>query len=352
MSALRIGGGVSQKEVMFFTSRLAIMLETGTNLTTSLKSLVEQTGNPRFQAVLQQVVQDIVGGRTFSAALARHPRVFSQVFVSMVRAGELGGFLDEMLNRVHQFQKLKQELRSKVLTALAYPVVLGVMSVGVVLFMVVYVLPRMTSVFEGKEDILPTITKAVLGVSQGFLTWWPAVVGGVAVMVGGFAAWIHTEGGRRLFDKIKISLPLVGPLCRLLYCSRMLRTMGVMLESGIPLLDGVDVTRGTIGNTAYAAFLDQVEARVREGKTLSDPFAHTGLFDPIVRQMVQTAEATGSTGMVMLRMADHYDEEMTVRLKGLTALLEPAIVVAMGGVVGVIALALFLPLFRLSSAVG
>jgi len=349
---LGFGGGVSGKEVMFFTSQLAIMLETGTNLTTSLRAIGEQCSNPRMKKTLEQVLGDVTGGKTFSASLARHPKVFSPIFVSMVRAGELGGFLTEMLNRLHEFQKLKQELRSKIATALAYPVVLAVMSLGVVVFMVTYVLPRMTQVFEGKEEILPAITKIVLATSRGFITWWPAIIGCLVAAVGGFLAWIRTPAGRAIFDRLKVTLPLIGPLARLLYSTRLLRTMGVLLESGIPLLDGVDVARGTIGNTEYAGFLDVVEDKVREGKTLSEPFARTTLFTPIVKQMVTTAEATGATGMVMLKMADHYEAEMTVRLKTLTALLEPAIVVVMGATVGVIALALFLPLFKLSSAVG
>jgi general secretion pathway protein F len=207
-------------------------------------------------------------------------------------------------------------------------------------------------VFEGKEEILPTITKVVLAVSHGFVAWWPAILGGVIVSVAGFLLWIRTPVGRSLWDQFKIQAPILGSLSRLLYSSRLLRTLGVMLESGIPLLEGVEVTRGTVGNTHYATFLNRVEHTVREGKMLSDSFGTSSLFSPIMKQMVTTAEATGSTGMVMLRMASHYEEEMTVKLKGLTALLEPLIVVAMGSAVGVIALALFLPLFKLSSAVG
>jgi type IV pilus assembly protein PilC len=278
--------------------------------------------------------------------------VFNNVFVSMVRAGELGGFLNEMLNRLHEFQKLKAEVRSKISTALAYPTVLALMSAGVVVFMVTYVLPKMTAVFEGKEDVLPTITKVVMGASAGFIQYWPYLLGGGIAAVVMFLVWIHTVAGRAIFDHLKVSVPLVGPLCRLLYSSRLLRTMGVMLESGIPLLDGVEVTRGTIGNNDYAEFLDKVEESVREGRTLSEQFRGSSLFTPIVKQMIMTAESTGSTGMVMLKMADHYEEEMTVKLKTLTAMLEPIIVVAMGITVGVLAMALFLPLFKLSSAVG
>ncbi len=352
LGRISVGSGVSQKEVMFFTSQLTILLETGTNLTTSLDAIAEQCTNPKMKQTVERVLADVTGGKTLSGALANHPKVFSNVFVSMVRAGELGGFLNEMLNRLHEFQKLKQEVRSKITTALAYPTVLTVLSSGVVIFMVTYVLPKVTTIFEGKEEILPTITKVVMAASHGFVTWWPLILAGVAAAIAGFATWIRTDAGRRTFDHLRVSVPLVGPLSRLLYASRLLRTMGVMLESGIPLLDGVEVTRGTIGNTDYTSFLDNVEQNVREGRTLSEPFSRSTLFTPMVKQMVATAEAAGSTGVVMLKMADHYEQEMTAKLKVLTALLEPAIVVAMGVVVGTIAMALFLPLFRLSSAVG
>ncbi|MFO7898834.1 MAG: type II secretion system F family protein [Planctomycetota bacterium] len=352
LSSISFGTGVSRKDVLFFTSQLAVMLDTGTSLTASLQAIADQCQNPRMRAVVESILADVVGGRMLSSALGRHPRVFSSVFVSMVRAGELGGFLNQMLNRLHEFQKLKEETRSKIVTAMAYPAVLTVMSIGVVLFMIMYVLPRLTKVFEGKEDILPVITKVVLATSDVFVAWWPLIFGGLVAAIGGAVAWAHTPTGRRFFDRAKISLPLVGSVARLLYASRLLRTLGVMLESGIPLLDGLEVTRGTVGNSQYVDFLDDAHEKVRQGKTLSDPFSRCPLFTPAVRQMVSTGEATGTTGMVMLRMADYYEDEMTARLKGLTALLEPAIVVAMGGVVGFIALALFLPLFRLSRAVG
>jgi type IV pilus assembly protein PilC len=347
-----LGGGVSSKEVMFFTSQMSIMLETGTNLTTALAAIADQSSNPRMRATINGVHNAVTGGRTFSSALAQHPKVFNTIFVSMVRAGEMGGFLNEMLNRLHEFQKLKAEVRSKISTALAYPTVLALMSACVVIFMVTFVLPKMTAVFEGKEEILPTITKVVMAASAGFIAYWPYILVGCIGAVVMFMVWIRTAAGRTIFDHLKVKLPVIGPMCRLLYSSRLLRTLGVMLESGIPLLDGVDVTRGAIGNTDYAMFLDKVEQSVREGKTLSEPFKRSMLFTPIVKQMIMTAEITGSTGIVMLKMADHYEEEMTVTLKTVTSLLEPLIVVAMGITVGVLAMALFLPLFKLSSAVG
>ena len=264
----------------------------------------------------------------------------------------MSGSFADMLQRISDYLDRQMETRRMVIGAMVYPCIIGIMAIVTVVFMLTFVLPKFTTLFQGKEDILPTITKVVLATSHGFVTWWPAIIGGTILLVGGFIAWIRTPGGRQIFDRFKVSVPVLGPLARLLYSSRLLRTMGVMLESGIPLLDGVEVTRGTVGNTEYASFLDRVEENVRQGKTLSEPFSRSTLFTPIIKQMVSTAEVTGSTGIVMLKMADHYEEEMTVKLKGLTALLEPAIVVAMGVAVGIIALALFLPLFKLSSAVG
>jgi len=178
--------------------------------------------------------------------------------------------------------------------------------------------------------------------------YWPFILAGLVALLVGVSLFVRSDRGRALLQKAVLRLPLVGPACRVLYVSRLLRTLGVMLDSGIPLLDGVGVTRGTVGNCEYVSFLEHVEHSVKEGRNLSESFAHSNLFAPAVKQMIHTAEMTGSTGMVMLKMADHYEEEVETRLKALTSMLEPMIVVVMGSVVGFITMSLFLPLFKLS----
>jgi type II secretory pathway component PulF len=333
---------------MFFTSQLALLLETGSNLTESLEAVAMQTQNPRMRQAILHVTADVTAGKMLSTALARQPRIFSTMYVSMVRAGEMGGFQAEMLARMTQFQKLHEGLKSKIRTALAYPAILTVISAGVAIFMITFVLPRFITVFEGKEAVLPMTTKVLMTMTRLLTRYWWLVLLSVTAMLGGILWFMRTEFGRKRIDRTKLRIPLVGAVYRAMYTSRLLRTLGVMLESGIPLLDGLEVTRGTVGSDQYKGFLDQVADNVKQGRSLSEPFTKSPLFPPAVKQMVSTSEMTGSCGTVMIRMADYYDEEVENQLRALTALLEPAVVVVMGAVVGFIALSLFLPLFKLS----
>ena len=339
---------VSDKELIFFTTQLALLMETGCSLTEALAALEPQIGNRALREAVHAVSLDVQGGRMLSTALAKHPTIFSNVYTSMVRAGEVGGFLVEMLQRLTQILKLKQGLISKVKSAMAYPAVLTLMSVGVVVFMITFVLPRFATLFEGKEAVLPLTTRMLIAMASFTVRWWPLILVGLLGLLVAVGWAIRSERGRLAIQRAVVSLPMIGPMCRLLYAARLLRTLGVMLESGIPLLDGVEVTRGTVGNCRFAEFLDVVEQNVKEGKNLSEPFSRSELFAPAVKQMVHTAELTGTTGSVMVKLADHYDEEVDVRLKALTSLLEPAIVVVMGSVVAFIAMSLFLPLFKIS----
>ena len=341
-------GRVSEKDLIFFTSQLALLMETGSSLTETLTAMESQMSNTALREAVHNVSADVQGGKMLSTALAKNPKIFSTVYISMVRAGEMGGFLVEMLQRLVQILKLKNGLATKIKSAMAYPAVLSIMSVGVVIFMMTFVLPRFAALFEGKEAILPITTRILMATANFMVNYWPVVVGLVAGTVVGAVFFGRSQQGRIFIQRAILKLPLVGPVCKMLYTSRLLRTLGVMLESGIPLLDGVDVTRGTVGNVEYAKFLDVVEEHVKEGKSLSEPFSQCTLFAPAVKQMVHTAEMTGNSGRVMVKLADHYDEEVEVRLKTLTSLLEPAIVVVMGSVVGFIAMSLFLPLFKIS----
>jgi type IV pilus assembly protein PilC len=349
--AAALTGRVPPRELLFFTSQLSLMLETGASLTDALGAIAAQTENALFRGVLERITTDVTGGKMFSSSLATHPKVFSTIYVSMVRAGEKGGFLNDMLRRLTEFQRLRQELSSKIWSNLAYPAVLTLMSLSVVIFMMTYVLPKFLEVFEGKEDILPLPTKLLMATSYSLMDYWYIYLAAALGLIVGGVSWLRTATGRRQWDRWKLRIPLTGKICQLLYASRLLRTLGVMLESGVPLLDGVDVTSGTVGNQEYVGFLVQLSDSVERGQRLADSFQHSPLFTPTIKQMVNTGEMSGNTGMVMLRMADHYDNVVAERLKGLTSLLEPLIVAAMGVTVGFIAMALFLPLFKISRAV-
>ena len=341
-------GKVSDKELIFFTSQLSLLMETGTSLTESLAAIEPQISNPALRDAVREVSLDVQSGKMLSTALAKKPRIFTTIYVSMMRAGEAGGFMVEMLERLVQILKLKSGLATKIKSAMAYPAVLTVMSMGVVVFMMTFVLPRFAALFEGKEAILPLTTLVLMATARFITSYWPFIFAGLVALGVGVYYALRSEQGKIILQKLMIRGPVIGPTCRALYTARLLRTLGTMLESGIPLLDGVDVTRGTVGNREYVTFLDSVEASVTSGKALSEPFAKSHLFPPAVKQVVYTAEMAGSTGMVMLKMADHYEEDVEVRLKTLTSMLDPLIVVVMGSVVGFIAMSLFLPLFKIS----
>jgi len=341
-------GKVSDKELIFFTSQLSLLMETGSSLTESLAVMEPQISNATLREAVRQITLDVKSGKMLSTALAKKPKIFTTLYVSMMRAGETGGLMVEMLERLVRILKLKNGLATKIRSAVAYPAVLTVMSAGVVVFMMAFVLPRFAKLFEGKEAILPVTTRVLMGVARFTVSCWPFLLAGMAALAAGSYLALRSEQGRSLLQKLAIRGPLIGPTCRALYTARLLRTLGTMLESGIPLLDGVDVTRGTVGNREYVTFLDSVEESVTGGNTLSEPFSRSDLFPPAVKQVIHTAEMTGSTGTMMLKMADHYDEQVEVRLKTLTSMLEPLIVVVMGSVVGFIAMSLFLPLFKIS----
>ena len=341
-------GKVSDKELILFTSQLSLLMETGSSLTEGLGTIAADASNSDLRAALDEVNRDVQSGNMLSTALSHQPKLFSDIYVSMVRAGELGGFLMEMLQRLVKILKLRSGLKTKIKSAMAYPAILTLMSVGVVVFMITFVLPRFAALFEGKEAILPITTKILIASANFTIDYWPFILAGLVALLVGVSFFVRSRSGRILLQKAMLRMPLIGPTCQVLYASRMLRTLGVMLDSGIPLLDGVDVTRGTVGHCEYVSFLEEVEQSVKEGRNLSDSFMQSDLFAPAVKQMIRTAEMTGNTGTVMLKMADHYEEEVETRLKVLTSMLEPMIVVMMGSVVGFITMSLFLPLFKIS----
>jgi type IV pilus assembly protein PilC len=342
---------VSGKELAFFTSQLALLLETGSSLTEALAAVRSQTANPVLRAALEQAEDDVKGGKLLSTALRQHPALFPTMFTSMVSVGETGGFLADMLQRISQFQMLRQELLSRIWAALTYPLVLLAVSCSVVIFMLTVVLPKFLKLFQGKEAILPLPTKVLMLVSHAFSSYWYLIIGGLLAAGIGAVAALRSPAGREFFDRWVLRVPVVGSLWTITIASRLLRTLGVLLESGIPLLEAISVTRQTVGNTAFISFLDDLEQNVQKGGTLGASFTSSPLFPPAIKQMVHTGEQTGNSGKVMVRMSDYYEGQIALRLKSLTAVIEPIILLVMGTVVGFIALSLFMPLFRLSRTI-
>lgn len=349
---LPIFNRISSKEVMFFSTQLSIMLDTGSSLTSSLATLHEQAENPKFKVVLRDLLHSVEGGRMLSAALGKHPNVFSQVFVSMIRAGETGGFMREILQRLVEHQKKQQRMKSTIRAAMMYPLaILGIMAV-VVILMVTFVLPKFMVLFEGLGEAMPMPTKILLfTVNTVRYNWYYILPGIIGVSVGLFF-FFKSEKGKRMLDTAAIRAPVVGSLMQMVYSSQLFRTMGILLDSGVPMLESLNVVRAIFSNHHYSDLLKEVLDCVKRGGGMATPFTKSDLIQPITSEMVRTGESSGALAFVMTRIADHFDEETEVKVHGLTTIMEPIMIVVMGVLVGFIAMAIILPVFKLSKGMG
>lgn len=341
---------VKAGEMAFFTSQLALMLEVGTPLITALNTIRGEVANPVFNRVLKKVTRDIEEGRSLSDALGRHERVFDKVFISMVRAGEAGGFLQLILERLVSMQEKRQALLQQLRSAMTYPVVLTLLGVGVVTFIMMGVLPKFTAIFAGKESILPWNTRFLMAASVSLRQNWPLYLGGVVLCVFGAVLWLKTRLGRIILDRILISGPAIKHLANRIYTSEMLRTLGYLLESGVPLVEALRVTAPTVRNCYYRRFIDAIVGSVSQGERFARPFGQNNHIPGTVQQMVAVAEEVGELPKVMRRLARHYDTEVETALKKFVAVIEPVALIFLGGIVGIIVSSIILPLFRLSHA--
>jgi type II secretory pathway component PulF len=341
---------VPPREIIYFTTQLALMLEVGTAITDAIRSLARQTANPAFRAILAQVQDDIEQGREFSTALARHPRVFDGVYVSMVRAGESGGFLHQALTRIAGMQERRMVLLTQIKTALTYPAVLCVMASLVVIFILVAVLPKFTAFFTGKEHILPFSTRFLMAASHSLRTAWWAYLAGLAGIVVGLKLFKASPAGGWIADRLLLRLPLIGPLaCKIQTC-QLLGTLGHLMESQVPLLEALGMTRAVLRNRFFKALLDQISQHVQKGGRLARAFSDSPYVPESVKQMVTTGEESGNLYPVMLRLSQFYDAEVDRELKTLGALIEPVALVVLGTIIAVIVSSVILPLFRLAHA--
>ena len=338
---------VKTREIMFFTSQLSLMLEIHTPLTKALTAVGAEVKNKAFKAIITTLYQDIEAGCQLSDALSRHPRVFDTKFVSMVKAGETGGFLDKILDRMVEMQEKRQALITQLSSALTYPAVLCVFGALVVVFILIFVLPKFTVFFKGKESILPWTTRFLMAASFSLQHYWWLYILATGGLGLGLSVWGKSRQSRLLRDRFLVSGPLSG-LFNKIYTCEMLRTLGYLMESQVPLLEAITVTRPTIWNQYYQRFLDEIRNTVDQGGRFSQSFAANPHIPQTVKQMVAVGEEVGKLPMVMLRLARFYDTEIEQTLKKLAAMIEPIALIIMGGVVGLIVSSIILPMFKLS----
>ena len=351
LGGLNLSSGPSRRDVLNFTNQLAVMIKAGINIRSAIEGIADQVKNNKFREIITNIKMDVEAGKPFSEALARYPKVFSKLYINMVRASEMSGSFGHMLDRIAAHLRQQVETARAVKGAMIYPIIILFMAVSVTIFLLTFVLPRFMVIFKGKEDILPVPTKMLLSASNAMVNGWYYFVLGFLALVFGTYLGLKTEMGRLWWDKAKLTMPLMRKLCRSLYISRSLRTMGELVNAGVPMLDTLAITGEISGNIYYRRMWMNVHNAVKQGKKISHSLNRTSLLPRSVVQMVSAGEDSGTLGEVLSDVSTFYDQELKATIKTCTAMLEPIMIVLMGGVVGFIAMSIVLPIFKMSSLV-
>ena len=338
-----------RRERAVFTRQLAALVGAGMPLVRGLDLLAGQQHQPAWRAVIIDLAGTIRAGGTFSAGLLRHPRLFDRLYVGMIRAGEAGGLLDAVLDRLARHLEKADQVKARVKSAMTYPLVIMAVAVAIVTALMAFVVPRFEAVFAGvlKGAPLPALTQAVLKTGRLVGACWPIELGAAVLLPWGARWWYRSEVGGRVVDRLLLRLPFFGSLALKASVARFGRTLGTMLASGVSILDALQLARDTCGNRVIAEAIGTVHRRVREGEGVARPLAETGLFPPVVVGMAAVGEETGALPAMLLRVAEMYDDEVDNAVTSLTSVLEPAMIVVMAVVVGTIVIALFLPIVRI-----
>ena len=356
----RLGAKVTQEEVTTMARQLATLLMAGLPLLRALELIHKQERNPAFKDVLGQISDSVSQGNNFSEALAAHPKIFDRLFVNMIRAGEAGGVLDKVLERLAGFREKAQRIQKKVKSAMVYPAVVVTVAVVIVIVLLVKVVPAFQNLLAAQKTAMPPLTAFVIGISQFLQNWMlpselslagllrPVIAYGV--IFGTYTAakvWLASKAGKQVFDRVIFKLPKIGGFVQIVTVSRFARTFGTLMASGVPILQSINITRDTLSNVVIAESLERVHDRVRDGEPLSVPLEQSGVFPQMVTSMIQVGEETGQLPEMLNRVADIYDEEVDNAVGALTSIIEPVLIVFLAVVVGTIVLAMFLPLITL-----
>jgi type IV pilus assembly protein PilC len=346
------GGRVRREDIIFFFSQLSIMVETGVTLADAIHACLAQTPSGRFQIVLKEVLRNVESGEPFSAALANHPSVFGDFYVNLIRAAEASGGMAPMLRRCADYLTAQREVRKKVKSALTYPLILMVAATGVTAFLMTYVLPKFLSIYAGRRAALPTPTVILMAITDWLTAYWMYVVGGSAT--GGLLiVWFfRSKVTRPWADGVKLHIPFLGRILRKSYVTSALRTLGVLVESGVSMLDAVAITGALSGNYHFERLWSDVAGRLHRGDQLSAPLAGSVLMPRPVVQMIEAGEKSGRLGAVLDRLCDFLDEELRITIKTVTQMIEPLTIAVMGAIIGAIAIALLLPILTISKTIG
>jgi type IV pilus assembly protein PilC len=347
-------GNVKPKVLMIFTRQLATLIDAGLPLLRSLTVLGKQEPNPVLKATISSLADSVQGGSTFSESLAQHPNMFNKLYVNMVKAGELGGVLEVVLNRLAEYQEKAHKLKNKIVSAMVYPAIVMFIAVAILVFLMIFIVPKFEEMFDNNESELPLISQIVFGFSNFCLTTTISIIPNIVwLFVAGFlvylgiAAMCKTKGGRAVVDKLKLNMPVFGDIQRKSAVSRFARTLGTLVTSGVPILQALNITRDTAGNVVVSNAISKVHEAVKEGESIVTPLTASGVFPNMLISMVDVGEETGQLPEMLLKVADVYDDEVDNAVTALTSILEPIMIVILALVVGAVVFALFLPLIKM-----
>jgi type IV pilus assembly protein PilC len=343
---------VTNKDIVIFTRQFSTMIDAGLPLVQGLNILADQSENSTFKKILKEVTRDVEGGATLAEALSKHPKVFDNLFVNLVAAGEVGGILDTILQRLATYIEKAEKLKSQIKGAMTYPIVVVGVAILVIAVILIFVIPVFQEMFEGFGKSLPVPTQIVVIMSDFMKANIHYMIGGLIVFIFLFKKYRDTPRGRKRIDTIALKLPIFGPLLKKVAVARFTRTLGTMISSGVPILDALEVTAKTSGNVVLEEVIFEVRSSIAEGQTISEPLAETDIFPGMVIQMISVGEATGALDTMLEKIADFYDDEVDTAVDALTSMLEPLLMVFLGGSIGGLVIAMYLPIFQLAGAIG
>jgi type IV pilus assembly protein PilC len=340
-------GGVTHKQLTQFTHQFSVLLDAGLPVVRSLKILANQMKPSMLKNILTEIAEDVESGSSLSEAMGRHPKVFDKLYVNMVKAGEAGGVLEEVLRRLSEFMEKIEALRRKIIGASLYPAVVITIAVIVVFAIMTFIVPKFQQVFEALGREMPPLTQMLMGISESVKEFWFVIILAPFILYILIKAWGRTKTGRLVLDRIKLALPIIGVIVRKSLTARFCRTLGTLLKSGVPILEALNIVKNATGNEVVTIAISKVHDGVKEGENMAEPLAANRVFDDIVVNMINVGEETGELDTMLLKIADIYDAEVDTAVSSLVSIMEPLLIVLLGGIIGLIIVSLFLPLVSL-----
>ncbi|NOJ80358.1 type II secretion system inner membrane protein GspF [Myxococcus xanthus] len=344
-------GRVNTDDVAIFTRQLSTLLGAGVTLVESLSALVDQVEKERFKRALSDIKQRVNEGSSLAEAMGQHPKIFPSIYVNMVRAGEASGALDAVLTRLADFTENQARLQQKILSTMLYPAIMMVVGGGILVALMVFVVPKVTKIFQTMKATLPLSTRFLIASSNFFQSWWFVILPAMVLLGVLFMRWTKSPSGKPKWDRFTLKAPVVGNLVRLLSISRFARTLSTLLKSGVPLLAAMDIVKAIMTNTVLAEVVEKARDSIREGESIANPLKRSGEFPPLVYHMVAIGERSGQLEEMLTSVADNYETQVNVRISALTSLLEPLLIVVMGAVIAFVALSILMPILQVNSAI-